>query len=107
MPTYVVRSTHPPDQCPTANSKVRELVQKGAPEMPGLAQRLGVRVVAGPFVLGPEHEGLVVVEAERLEAVNEFVLASGMVQWNSVRVTPAQPLQEALAELDKVPPPLY
>ena len=51
MPTYVVRSTHPPDQCPTANSKVREVVQKAAPEMPGLAQGLGVRIVAGPRLL--------------------------------------------------------
>ena len=107
MPTYVVRSTHPPDQCPTANAKVRALVQQGAPEMPGLAQRLGLRVVAGPFVLGVEHEGLTIVEAERVEMVEEFIEASGMVQWNAVRISPARPLQEALAGLDKIPPPLY
>lgn len=107
MPTYAIRLTHPPDQCPTANSKVRERMQKGAQELPQLAQRLGVGIVAGPYVLGAEHDGLAVVEADRVETVNEFLLRSGLVQWNSARVSMAQPLQEALGELDKAPAPLY
>jgi hypothetical protein len=83
------------------------MVQRGAQEMPGLAQRLGIRLVAGPFVLACEHDGLTLVEADSVEIVNDFALESGLVQWNSVRVSMAQPLQEALAQLNRVPPPLY
>jgi len=107
MPTYVIRLSHPPDQCPSSNSKVRELIQKGAPELPKVAERLGVKIVAGPFVLGSEHDGVAVVEADRVEMVNDFLLESGMAQWNSLRVSMAQPIQEALADLSKAPPPLY
>lgn len=34
MPQYVIRLTHPPDQCPTANAKVREMFITGAPALP-------------------------------------------------------------------------
>lgn len=62
MPQYVIRLTPPPDQCPTANAKVREIFIKGAPALPHLAQRLGLTFLAGPLSLGADHEGLAVVE---------------------------------------------
>lgn len=107
MPLYVIRLAHPPDQCPTANSKIREMLAKGAPALPQLAEKLGIKFLAGPLVIGDEHEGVAVVEADKIETVRDFVRQSGSVQWNSVRVSMAQPLQEALKELEKVPPPLY
>ena len=107
MATYVVRLSHPPESCPSSNSKIRELIQSKAPELSTISERLGVKIVAGPLVLGSEHEGLAVVETDRVETVNDFLLESGIVQWNSVRVSMAQPLQDALAELSKGPPPLY
>ena len=73
MPTYVVRLTHTSDQCLTANAKVRERVLSGAAGIPQLAERLGVQIVAGPLVLGSEHEGIAIVEAASAEAVNDFV----------------------------------
>jgi hypothetical protein len=48
--------------------------------MPGLAQRLGIRIVAGPFVLGSEHDGLTIVEADRVETVKRLRAESGLVQ---------------------------
>ena len=107
MPLYVIRLTHPPDQCPTSNSKIREMLAKGVPALPQLADKLGVKFLAGPLIIGDEHEGVAVVEAERIETVGDFVRRSGLVQWNAVRVSMAQPLQQALNEMDKVPPPLY
>jgi hypothetical protein len=107
MPQYVIRLTHPPDQCPTANAKTREMFVKGAPELPQLAQKLRITFLAGPLILGSEHEGVAVVEADKIETVQEFVLQSGLVQWNSVRVSQAMSVQEAIQSLEKVPPPLY
>ena len=107
MPQYVIRLTHSPDQCPTANTKTREMFIKGAPELPQLAQRLGLTFLAGPLILGAEHDGIAVVEADKLETVQEFILQSGLVQWNSVRVSQAMSVQEAIQSIEKVPPPLY
>jgi hypothetical protein len=54
-----------------------------------------------------EHEGITVVEADSVETVQEFILQSGLMQWNSVRVSAARGLQEAVEEMKRVPPPLY
>lgn len=62
MHRYVIRMTHPPDQCPTADARIREVVVKGAPELPRLAQRLGEKFLAGPSILGADHETVVVVD---------------------------------------------
>jgi len=107
MSQYVIRLTHTSDQCPTANSKSREMYVKGVPELPQLAQKLGLKFLAGPLVLSAEHEGIAVVEADNIETVHEFVLQSGLVQLNSVRVTLAQPIEEALKQMERIPPPLY
>jgi len=99
--------SHSSDQCPTANTKVRELIQRTAPEIPTIAKRHGITIQAGPYVLASEHESVTVVESDRVEAVNDFVMETGLIQWNSVRVSLAQHLQDALGDLDKVPPALY
>ena len=107
MPQYVFRLTHPPDQCPTANAKTRKMLVEGASAIPQLAQKLKVKFVAGPLILGMEHDGIAVVEADSVETVQEFILQSGFVQWNSVRVSSARTLEQALEEMKRVPPPLY
>ena len=63
--------------------------------------------MAGPLILGMEHDGIAVVEADSVETVQEFILQSGLVQWDSVRVSSARTLQEAIEEMKRVPPPLY
>ena len=103
----MIRLTHTSDQCPTANGKVRERVQELGPNIPKIAERLGVKIVAGPLVLGAEHEGLAIVETERVETVNDFLIETGLVQWNSVRVSMAQALPDALAEIERMPAALY
>ncbi len=107
MPQYVVTAKHSSDQCPTANSKTRQLMVRGAKELPQLAQRLKIQFIVGPLILGAEHESVAVVEADRYETVQDFILQSGLVQWNAVRISPAMTQEEALAKLEKVPPPLY
>ena len=66
-----------------------------------------VKILVGTLVLAAEHEGITVVEAANVEAVGQFVLQSGMAQWNSVRVTASQTQQDALQELSSMPPPIY
>lgn len=107
MATYVVRLTHTSDQCPTSNSKIRERVIDIAAITEQLADRLGVKMVLPPLVLGAEHEQIAVVETDRVETVNDFLMQSGLMQWNSSRVSTAKYLPDALNDLEKMPPALY
>jgi hypothetical protein len=107
MSTFVIRLSHPPDQCPASNGKVRQRAFELGPRVPELAAKHGLTFVDGPLVLDAEHEGLAVVEAANVQSVHDFVFASGLMQWNSVRVSLAQPLHQSLKELDGAPPPIY
>jgi len=100
---YVLLATHGPEICPTANSKIRDMLMKRAPEIPALAKRLGVNLVAGPFV-SREHISVVVVEAAKAEAVDQFISESGLAQWNSVRVLPSLTMEEGMREMNALKP---
>lgn len=100
---YVLLATHTPETCPTSNSKTRELLLRRAPEMPDLARKVGVKIVAGPLV-NREHVTVIVVEAAKGEALDQFISESGLAQWNSVRVMPSLMLEEAMKEVECVKP---
>jgi uncharacterized protein with GYD domain len=100
---YVLLATHTPETCPTSNSKTRELLLRRAPEMPDLARKAGVKIVAGPLV-NREHVTVVVVEAAKVEALDQFISESGLSQWNSVRVLPSLMLEEAIKEVESIKP---
>lgn len=107
MPQYFVSLVHTSDQCPSANAKVRERVKKGTSEMPKLAQKLGVKFLIGPLLVTTEHTSFAVVEAERFEAVQDFVMQSGLMQWNTVSIASVKPLEQAMKEIETMPPPIY
>ena len=75
-------------------------MSKVAPEIPNIAMKLGVKIVAGPFV-SREHLSVVVVEADKIEAVDQFILQSGLEQWNSVRILPSNTMQDGMREIEK------
>lgn len=99
---FVIIADHSPDMCPTANSKIRELLRQGAQAMPGVAAKLGVKVVT-INVLGPEHRMVAIVEADDIDAVRNFVMDSRMVQWNTTHVHPSWTVEETLAKVDTLP----
>ena len=98
---YVLVMTHPPDQCPTANSKIRKLFL--STDIPGLARKSGVKFVAGPLI-STEHKSVTVLDAKNVESVRDFVIKSGFIQWNSVEVLPGVSIDEAKQELDSLDP---
>jgi hypothetical protein len=95
---YVLLASHTPDICPTSNAKMKEMLLKRAPEIPDLARRLGVKLIAGPLV-SREHLSVVVVESAKAEAVDQFISESGLAQWNSIRVLPSLTLEEGMKEV--------
>lgn len=88
--------------CPTSNSKIRELLRQGAEQIPGVAAKLGVKIVT-INVLGPEHRVVAVVEADDIDAVRNLVMEIRIVQWNTVHIHSSWTVEETLARADKLP----
>ncbi|MBI1886355.1 MAG: hypothetical protein HYS09_08625 [Chloroflexi bacterium] len=99
---YVIVAEHPPQLCPSGNAQIRDIMKRGAQQIPGLAQRLGVNIIT-MNVYGPEHVVIAVVEAGDIETVRDFAMQSGLAQWNTVKVNATWSLEEALAKIDNIP----
>lgn len=100
---YVLLAEHTAEVCPTSNSKTRELLLEIGSQIPSIAEKHGVRLVAGPFV-NREHLAVVIAEADRAEDIDEFLVESRLTHWNQVRVLPSQPIEQAMQEVQSSTP---
>ncbi len=103
MEQFALIASHPPDQCPTANETIRKHFLNRAPEIPKLAEKHGVEYLAGPIIT-TEHKSYSIVKAENVEAVRNFLLESGLIQWNSVDVVHGVSMEKAIEEIHKLKP---
>jgi hypothetical protein len=100
---YVLLATHSADVCPNSNAKTQKLLLQTAPDIPKIAEKAGVKIVAGPFV-SHEHIVVSVVEADKSENVWRFLTDSRLGHWNSVRVLPSLTMEEGLKEVQAQTP---
>jgi hypothetical protein len=101
MPTFAVIAEHPPHLCPTSNARTRDMLKTGAREIPQLAGQLGVRIDS-LRIFGPDHVILAVLDADDIESVRRFALQSGLMQWNTVRISATYSIDEAVSMVDTV-----
>jgi len=101
MPTFAVIAKHPPELCPTSNAKTRQMMREGAPQIPQLAEQLGVEILT-LRAFGPDHVVLAVIEAEEIDAVRDFMFQSRLIQWNTTKIYATYSLEEALARADNL-----
>jgi uncharacterized protein with GYD domain len=97
---YVILASHTAEVCPTSNAKTKALLQEVAPQIPDLAGKHGVRIVAGPFA-NREHVVVVIVETDHSEALDTFLVEARLSQWNTVRILPSLPIEESMRELEE------
>lgn len=97
---FVVLGTHSAEVCPTSNAKTKALLLEVGPQVSTLAEKHGVTIVAGPFA-NREHTLVMIVETDRAEALDSFVVDSRLAQWNQVRILPSVPMQQAMQELQE------
>jgi hypothetical protein len=97
---FVLMAEHTAEVCPLSNATTKDLLLQIAPEIPNIAQRNGVTIVAGPFV-NREHLVISVVEADRADSVDQFLHEARLAQWNSVRVLPSLSMAEGLKEIQE------
>ena len=103
MEQFALIMTHPPDQCPTANGTIRKQFLNTGPELPKLGKKLGVEFLAGPLI-STEHKSVSIVKAQNVNAVRDFVIESGMIQWNSVEILHGVSMEQAVEEINKLKP---
>ena len=102
MPQYLIVGQHPPDLCPSANETVRTLSAEGAGQIPELAEKLGVTVLA-TYVPMNNHMVFAAVEADDMDAVREFAFQSRLGQWNTLELYQVSTLEEALTKVQELP----
>jgi uncharacterized protein with GYD domain len=100
---YVLIGEHSPEVCPTSNAKTRDLLLQIAPQIPKIAEKAGVKLVAGPFV-NREHTVITVVEAQRGEDLDQFLVESRLAQWNRMRVLPSLPMDAGMKDVQSSTP---
>jgi hypothetical protein len=103
MTQFALVMTHPPDQCPTSNETIRKQFLNRAPDIQRLAKKSGVEFLAGP-IISMEHKSVSIVKAGNVEAIREFLLDTGMIQWNSIEILPGVSMEEAREEIEKLKP---
>ena len=102
MPQYLIVGHHPPDLCPSANETVRKLSQEGAGEIPGLAEKLGVKLNA-TYIPMNNHQVYAAVETDDMDTVREFAFQSRLGQWNTIDIYQVATLEEALTKVNELP----
>ena len=102
MPQYLIVAQHPPDLCPSANEKIRALAQEGGQQIPALAEKLGVKLLA-TYVPMTNHQVIVAVEADDANSVRELAWQGRLGQWNTVEIIQTVPLEEALVRVNELP----
>jgi uncharacterized protein with GYD domain len=99
---YLIVGQHPPDLCPSANEKIRALAREGGEQMPALAEKLGVKILA-TYVPMTTHQVFAAVEADDANAVREFAFQGRLGQWNTIEILQVSTLEEALAKVEELP----
>jgi hypothetical protein len=99
---YLIVAQHPPNLCPGANETIRTLASEGASEMPALAEKLGVKLLA-TYVPMTNHMVFAAVEADDADKVREFAWQGRLAQWNTVQIFQTSTLEEALVRVHELP----
>src|SRR5256712_9714623 len=100
---FAIIASHPPDQCPTANETIRKFFLNRAPEMPKLAERLGVEYLARP-IISTEHKSIAIVRAKNVEAVRNLAIERGRIQWKSGEILHGGSMDPASDEIKHLKP---
>jgi hypothetical protein len=105
MPRYAILGDHTPLSCPGSSKSAEAFAAEALGEkLPQLAEKLGVKLEGPPLHLDPSHRTLILAEAPNAEAMRDFVMESGLSQFNNLDfylVTPVPELIQRTASWTK------
>jgi hypothetical protein len=105
MPQYAMIADHTPDICPASNARTRARALEGtSPEnIEKVSKELALSFVLPPMHLDPGHKVIAIIEAPTIETVTQFVMETGLFQWNTVETYPVTPIAEMQARVAELP----
>ena len=86
-----------------ARTRARALEGTSPESIAKITAELGISFVVPPLHLDPTHRVIAVVEAPSIETVTEFVMATGLFQWNTVETFPVTPIADMMARVAEFP----
>lgn len=95
---YVVLAEHSAEVCPTGNAKTKALMLEIGPQVPKIAEKHNVNIIAGPFV-NREHIVVTIVETDRSENLDAFLVETRLEQWNRLHILPSLPMEAGMQEI--------
>jgi len=100
---FVVIADHSPDNCPSANKKIRDQMNAGFPHLPEVAKKHGVEVtfVGIPIV---QHKIFMVGKAPNYESIRSVIVEAGIMQSNTVNIYPTVSFEEAMKQVNSMQP---
>ncbi len=101
---YVALARHSPESCPASNAKVRERVEQATGKFEEVGRKHQVKLKSSHVKL-VGHLAVFIFEAPSIEAVQNFLVEGGMVQWNDVELYPSVSMEEAMQAT--TPPPIW
>ena len=78
-----------------------EALSRGAGEIPGLAEKLGVKLNATYIPMN--NQVYAAVEAGDMDTVREFAFQSRLGQWNTTDIYQVATLEDALTKVNELP----
>lgn len=102
MPQYAILQSHPPDNCPMANAKVRKHAMENLPHLEEKAKAKGITISVNVH-LDPAHKALMIFEAPSAEAVRDLVYEAGFMQFTEMEFYLTTPIPELVARVEEFP----
>ena len=86
-----------------SNRSAREFAKKTISQMDELARKHGIKFVVPYMHLDPAHKGLMLVEADRAEAVRDFLMQAGFFHFLDMEFYMVSPIAELMKNIDNIP----
>ena len=102
MPQYAILQSHPPDNCPMANAKVRAHALANLPQLDDKAKAKGITITVNVH-LDPAHKALMIMEGPSAEAVRDLIFEAGFMQFTDSELYLVTPLPELVAKVGDFP----
>ena len=102
MPRYAILQSHPPDNCPLTNEKVRKFAMEHLPRLDEMARARGVTIIANDH-LDPAHKAIMILEAPSAETVRDLVFEAGFMHFTEMEFYMVTPVAELVAKADQIP----
>ncbi len=98
----LVDAVHTAADCPSSNSKAREMAKALPKQLPAMLTKLRTKILAGPFVGTWNHHTYMILDAPSMKEAQELTL--GLAQTNTVNLVPIVSIEEALKAVEGLTP---